>query len=188
MIPDGPVNPIGGSIGYWNSSAERNGRSESAAGGFASIGRPSKLGRAGCELEASCACAGSPCQPANARPISRNQCSLRFAADRLILRGPSPRYLTTRTFEDDRHVDDCPFIGDRLLSRRGCNRRSTVPNIVQKSAASDHNIEGSTDYAQKNDDADYMSGSGKMVILREGRLSINGLTAKAGACALSSGT
>jgi hypothetical protein len=69
--------------------------------------------------------------------------------------------------EDDPHVDDCPSIGDRRLARRGCNRSTIVPNIVQKSAGSDHNIEGSTDYAQKNDDADHMSGSGKMVILRE---------------------
>jgi hypothetical protein len=42
-------------------------------------------------------------------------------------------------------------------------------NIVLKSAAADRKIEGSADYAQKNDDSDYMSGSGKMVISRCGR-------------------
>ena len=62
-----------------------------------------------------------------------------------------------------------------------------VPNIVQKSAGSDQNIEGSTDYAQKNDDADHMSGSGKMVILREGGCRLMGRRRRK-AVALSGGT
>ena len=146
------------------------GMSESAAGGFASIGRPSKLGRVGCELRASCALAGATVhRPANTRPISRNQCSFRFAADRLIPRDPRHVCLPTeflRATIDMWTIDHSVAIA--YLVSTGLPFGEVRFRIsFRNRQLSDRKIEGSTDYAQKNDDADYMSGSGKMVILRE---------------------